>query len=54
MTAAKLDAELVTTQKDLMRLPSDSRNGINSLDIRLVFEAPDQLSQIVKTVLADG
>lgn len=54
ITAAKLDAELVTTQKDLMRLPSDSRNGINSLDIRLVFEAPDQLSQIVKTVLADG
>lgn len=52
--AAGLAAQLVTTQKDLMRLPSGSRSGINSLDIRLVFDAPDQLAQIVKTVLADG
>lgn len=54
MNAARLDATLVTTQKDLMRLPLESRVGINSLDIRLVFETPDQLAQIVKTVLADG
>jgi tetraacyldisaccharide 4'-kinase len=52
--SAGLGAQLVTTQKDLMRLPSGSHSGINSLDIRLVFDAPDQLAQIVKTVLADG
>ncbi|MDG4718447.1 MULTISPECIES: tetraacyldisaccharide 4'-kinase [Thalassospira] len=52
--SAGLGAQLVTTQKDLMRLPSGSRSGINSLDIRLAFDAPDQLAQIVKTVLADG
>lgn len=49
-----LDAALVTTEKDLMRLPSDRRDGISSLDIHLVFNAPDQLAQIVKSVLADG
>ena len=54
MRAQTLGAALVTTQKDLMRLPSHSRDGISSLNIRLVFDAPDQLIQIVKTVLADG
>lgn len=52
--AARLDARLVTTQKDLMRLPLQQRDGISSLDIRLVFEAPDQLAKIVTSVLADG
>jgi tetraacyldisaccharide 4'-kinase len=52
--ADQKNAGLVTTQKDLMRLPSHSRNGISSLDIRLVFEAPDQLARIVNSVLADG
>jgi len=52
--AQTLGARLVTTQKDLMRLPSENRSGISSLNIRLVFDAPDQLNQIVKTVLADG
>lgn len=52
--AARLDARLVTTQKDLMRLPFQDRDGISSLDIRLVFEAPDQLAKIVTSVLADG
>lgn len=52
--AARLDARLVTTQKDLMRLPLQDRDGISSLDIRLVFEAPDQLAKIVTSVLADG
>ncbi|MEQ8391367.1 MAG: tetraacyldisaccharide 4'-kinase [Thalassospira sp.] len=52
--AEQLGATLVTTQKDLMRLPMESRNGISSLDIRLAFDAPDQLSTIVKTVLANG
>ena len=37
-----------------MRLPSENLSGISSLNIRLVFDAPDQLNQIVKTVLADG
>ena len=52
--AARLDARLVSTQKDLMRLPLQDRDGISSLDIRLVFEAPDQLAKIVTSVLADG
>jgi len=52
--AARLDARLVTTQKDLMRLPSHERDGISSLDIRLVFDAPEQLAKIVTSVLADG
>lgn len=52
--AQTLGATLVTTQKDLMRLPRQSRDGISSLNIRLVFDAPDQLTQIVNTVLADG
>lgn len=52
--AARCDARLVTTQKDLMRLPSANRDGISSLDIRLAIETPDQLEKIVKSVLADG
>jgi tetraacyldisaccharide 4'-kinase len=52
--AKRIDARLVTTQKDLMRLPSHERDGISSLDIRLVFEAPEQLAKIVTSVLADG
>ncbi|MBC08461.1 tetraacyldisaccharide 4'-kinase [Thalassospira sp.] len=52
--ATKLDATLVTTQKDLMRLPMAERDGISSLDIRLVFDAPDQLARIVTSVLANG
>ncbi|MBX2829665.1 MAG: tetraacyldisaccharide 4'-kinase [Rhodospirillales bacterium] len=52
--SSQLGATLVTTQKDLMRLPMQSRDAISSLDIRLVFDDPDQLTTIVKAVLANG
>ena len=52
--ATRQNAMLVTTQKDWMRLPSESRTGISSLNIRLMFEDPEQLSRIVTSVLADG
>ncbi|MCC9624324.1 tetraacyldisaccharide 4'-kinase [Thalassospira sp. MA62] len=51
--AHSLGAELVTTQKDLMRLPSNQRSAINSLEISLAFDAPNQLYQIVKTVIGN-
>lgn len=52
--AAALNADLVTTEKDLMRLPVAARNGISTLGIKLEFEAPDQLEKIIKAVLSDG
>ncbi|PTB98133.1 tetraacyldisaccharide 4'-kinase, partial [Thalassospira xiamenensis] len=52
--AAALNADLVTTEKDLMRLPVVARNGISTLGIKLEFEAPDQLEKIIKAVLSDG
>lgn len=52
--AQTLGAQLVTTEKDLVRLPTAQREGINSLRVKLTFAAPARLSQIVKTVLTDG
>ena len=52
--AASLNAELVTTEKDLMRLPVAARNDIRTLDIVLEFEAPDQLEKIITAVLSDA
>ncbi|KZB56547.1 tetraacyldisaccharide 4'-kinase [Thalassospira xiamenensis] len=52
--AKALNADLVTTEKDLMRLPAGQRNGISTLDIVLEFEAPDQLEKIITAVLSDA
>ncbi|WP_339862626.1 tetraacyldisaccharide 4'-kinase [Thalassospira alkalitolerans] len=52
--ATSQDADLVTTEKDLMRLPSTERDGISALGIRLEFDAPEQLVNIVSAVLSDG
>jgi tetraacyldisaccharide 4'-kinase len=50
-TAARLDARLVTTAKDWVRLPPDLRIGIDVLDIEIRWREPAMLEQILGAFL---
>lgn len=52
--AEKENAVLVTTEKDLVRLPSRLQNGITTLQIGLIFDDRDGIKQLVETVLPHG
>lgn len=52
--AARAGARLVTTAKDLARLPPDLRQGIAVLAVRLVFADRDALDALLKGVLTRG
>lgn len=52
--AARAGARLVTTAKDLVRLPPELREGIAVLAVRLVFADRDALDALLKGVLTRG
>ena len=49
--AAKLDAALVTTEKDLVRIPAAQRSGIACLPVRLLWDDTDLLERLLDQVL---
>ena len=49
--AQSMNAQLVTTEKDAARLPSDLRSGILSLPVRLEFEDVQALENLLEPVL---
>jgi tetraacyldisaccharide 4'-kinase len=50
--AAKLDATLITTEKDLVRLPAHDREAIDCLPVQLVWEETDLLNRLLDKVLS--
>ncbi|OKH88904.1 tetraacyldisaccharide 4'-kinase [Thalassospira sp. TSL5-1] len=52
--AARAGALLVTTEKDLMRLPLGDRHGIKTLRIALEFDDLPGITQLIETVFANG
>ena len=52
--AAAAGAGLITTAKDLARLPPQARAGIAALAVRLVFEDRDALDLLLRSALARG
>ncbi len=52
--AAILDARLVTTAKDLVRLPPALRTGVEVLTVGLVFADSEALDALLKGVLSRG
>lgn len=49
--AGRLDATLVTTEKDLVRLPASERKGIASLPVELRWEETELLDRLLGQVL---
>ena len=45
--AAQLNAEIITTEKDLVRLTPDQRHGISALKIALAWRRPDMLKAVL-------
>jgi len=52
--AAAQDATLITTEKDLVRLDTKNRQGIEALPVRLDFAEPDRLDALLRGALAHG
>lgn len=50
--ATAKSAQLVTTEKDMARLPSDFRREVLALPIRLVFNDPEAVSSVLKDLTA--
>ena len=50
--AQSMNAQLVTTEKDAARLPSDLRSGILSLPVRLEFDDANTLETLLEPVLS--
>lgn len=48
--AQKNDAQLITTEKDFVRLRKDQREGIVTLPVRAVFDAPEMLDRLLASV----
>jgi tetraacyldisaccharide 4'-kinase len=46
------DAALITTEKDLVRLSSEQRQGIEALTVRAIFERPGLLDRLLASGLA--
>lgn len=49
--AAKLGAQLVTTEKDAVRLPQSLRPSILTVPVRLGFDAPEPLIAAIRAIL---
>jgi len=49
--AAQLDAALVTTSKDYVRLPYDARMMTTVFDIELAYENPQKLQKMLIDLL---
>lgn len=49
--AQKIGAELITTQKDYLRLPSIEGIHVHALPVKMVFETPDALMNVLKKAL---
>jgi tetraacyldisaccharide 4'-kinase len=45
--ARRLDARLVTTEKDRARLSADAREGVETLGVDAIFEGPEALSRLM-------
>jgi len=52
--AKALNARLITTEKDLMRIPSQARTDIETIQIETLFDEPEALASLLKTVLKSG
>ncbi len=52
--AQRANATLVTTEKDLVRLPLGDRHGIKTLRIALEFDDLPGITQLIETVFANG
>jgi tetraacyldisaccharide 4'-kinase len=52
--AQAADAELITTEKDWLRLSADQRRGIAALPVHLVFSEPQRLDRLLQGALAHG
>lgn len=50
--AAQLNSTLVTTEKDLVRLPPKTREGIEALPVRAVFEDEAPVARLMAPVIA--
>ncbi len=50
--AQSMNAQLVTTEKDAARLPTDLRSGILSLPVRLEFDDSNALETLLETALS--
>ncbi len=50
--AQEWNAELLTTKKDLLRLPADARSDIHTADVRLAWENEAALADFLKTRLS--
>jgi tetraacyldisaccharide 4'-kinase len=48
--AKKMKAHLVTTEKDILRIPLELRMGIEVIKIELKFESTDQLDQLLQKI----
>ena len=46
--AENLSAEIITTEKDYLRIPEKEREGINFLEIKLEIEDEDKLIDFIK------
>jgi len=52
--ARALDARLVTTEKDFVRLTQAERDGITALPVRAEFDAPDELLRLLDSLPRAG
>ena len=50
-TAEKSNARLITTEKDLIRIPPHYQTQIDTLPITLQFDNPEDLIAKIKTVM---
>ncbi|MBV8975865.1 MAG: tetraacyldisaccharide 4'-kinase [Alphaproteobacteria bacterium] len=52
--ARALDAELVTTEKDFVRLTQSERDGISALPVRAEFESPEDVAALLDSLPQPG
>ena len=52
-TATKLDAQLVTTKKDYVRLPESTRSFVQSIEMMLIWADEKKLNLLLQQVLSN-